>query len=58
MREELRQEIQRKISESFDRARQTTPKPVDEERMRDAPIAARGDAVQVGAEAVGNMDLH
>jgi hypothetical protein len=35
MKEELRQEIQRKISESFDRARVATPKPViDEERLR------------------------
>jgi len=35
MREELRQEIQRKIAESFDRARQAAPKPIlDEERMR------------------------
>jgi hypothetical protein len=35
MREELRQEIQRRISESFDRARQAEPKiVVDEERMK------------------------
>jgi hypothetical protein len=35
MRDVFRQEIQRKISESFDRALQATPKPVvDEERMR------------------------
>ena len=35
MREELRQEIQRKIQESFDRVRQAAPKPVvDDERMK------------------------
>jgi hypothetical protein len=35
MREEMRREIQRKISESFDRPRQAAARPiVDEEKLR------------------------